>query len=306
MAASLKLCFRGNQVLDVTRLQLLAELRRYGTMGAVALAMNYSTSAVSQQLSKLETEAGVTLFERAGRGLRLTPAGERLADEADAVLEALERAESVLAVTPEDAGEVRLGVVPTLMWTAVPQLRTLLAAEHPSIRLSVSTFEPEEGVSRLLARRLDIMVTDEYRGMPRKRQSGLVREPLIRDAVTATLPRGVPADVDPRELDWVFEAQGSEAERWALSICREHGVEPNVRFYTPDLALQRHLVLSGLAAAFLPSVMRSDGDEYLPVPGFPDDLERQLYAAVRPGSGERAAVRATVSALRSTLNRLFA
>ena len=53
-------------MLDVVRLQLLAELRRYGTMGAVALAMNYSTSAVSQQLSKLETEVGVTLFERVG------------------------------------------------------------------------------------------------------------------------------------------------------------------------------------------------------------------------------------------------
>lgn len=292
-------------MLDVARLQLLAELRRYGTMGAVALAMNYSTSAVSQQLSKLEAEAGVVLFERAGRGLRLTSAGERLATEADAVLEALERAESVLAVTPEDAGEVHLGVVSTLMWTAVPQLRALLADEHPSIKLTVSTYEPEEGVSRLLARRLDVAVVDEYRGLPRKRQTGMVREPLLKDAVTATLPAGVPDDVDPGELDWVFETQGSEAERWALSICREHGIEPNVRFYTPDLALQRHLVLSGLAAAFLPQVMRVGEEEYRPVPGFPGDLERQLYAAVRPGSRDRPAVRATVDALRAVLSRLF-
>ena len=291
-------------MLDVVRLQLLAELRRYGTMGAVALAMNYSTSAVSQQLSKLETEAGVTLFERVGRGLRLTSAGERLATEADAVLEALERAESVLAVTPEDAGEVHLGVVPTLMWTAVPQLRALLADEHPSIRLNVSSHEPEEGVSRLLARQLDVAVIDEYRGLPRKRQTGMVREPLLRDPVMATLPAGVPDDVDPGDLDWVFETQGSEAERWALSICREHGVEPRVRFYTPDIALQRHLVQSGLAAAFLPSVMRA-GDEFRPVPGFPGDLERQLYAAVRPGSRDRPAVRATVDALSVVLNRLF-
>src|ERR1700730_3714559 len=59
-------------MLDVHRLRLLRELDRRGTLAAVARALSYSPSAVSQQLSQLETETGVTLLEPAGRGVRLT------------------------------------------------------------------------------------------------------------------------------------------------------------------------------------------------------------------------------------------
>ena len=60
-------------MLDVHRLRLLRELDRRGTLAAVARALSYSPSAISQQLSQLEAETGVTLLEPAGRGVRLTP-----------------------------------------------------------------------------------------------------------------------------------------------------------------------------------------------------------------------------------------
>src|SRR3712207_2684539 len=65
-------------MLDVRRLRLLRELAARGTVTAVAEALSYTPSAVSQQLAALERDAGVALLERVGRGVRLTDAGRRL------------------------------------------------------------------------------------------------------------------------------------------------------------------------------------------------------------------------------------
>src|SRR3954462_2219427 len=76
--------------MDPRRLRLLLELSRRGSMRAVADELGYTTSTVSQQLSVLAREAGTPLIEPAGRMVRLTPAGQRLADHAVTILAALE------------------------------------------------------------------------------------------------------------------------------------------------------------------------------------------------------------------------
>src|SRR3954463_16477826 len=88
-------------MLDLHRLRLLRELNARGTIGAVALALDYSPSAVSQQLSLLEKEAGVPLLERAGRNVRLTAAAQTLVTHTDALLARMEEAESDLEATAE-------------------------------------------------------------------------------------------------------------------------------------------------------------------------------------------------------------
>ncbi|WP_205625621.1 helix-turn-helix domain-containing protein [Actinomadura atramentaria] len=63
-------------MLDLHRLRLLRELKHRGTLAAVAEALAYSPSSISQQLSVLEREAGVRLLEPVGRRVRLTPQAE--------------------------------------------------------------------------------------------------------------------------------------------------------------------------------------------------------------------------------------
>ena len=74
-------------MLDLRRLRLLRELNERGTIAAVADALQYTPSAVSQQLALLEREAGVRLLERAGRGVRLTDPALVLVGHAEALLE---------------------------------------------------------------------------------------------------------------------------------------------------------------------------------------------------------------------------
>src|SRR5260370_14782806 len=84
-------------MLDVRKLRLLRELAHRGTSAAVAEALCYNPSGVSQQLAALEREAGVPLLQRTGRRVTLTPAGAALAEQTEAVLALLEQASATLA-----------------------------------------------------------------------------------------------------------------------------------------------------------------------------------------------------------------
>src|SRR3954463_4464863 len=108
-------------MLDARRLRLLRDLARLGTIAAVAQAHTYTPSAVSQQLSTLEREAGVALLRRSGRRVVLTPAGSVLARESQTVLAALEQAQAaVRAAGSALAGPLRIGAFPTAVRTLLP------------------------------------------------------------------------------------------------------------------------------------------------------------------------------------------
>ena len=102
-------------MLEVRRLRLLRELSVRGTIAEVATALHQSPSSVSQQLSQLEREVGVELLRKSGRRLQLTAQGEILVDHAARILDDLDRAESALAASQEDAvGTVRIAVFQSL------------------------------------------------------------------------------------------------------------------------------------------------------------------------------------------------
>ncbi|MET9871653.1 LysR family transcriptional regulator, partial [Streptomyces sp. NPDC006386] len=84
---------------NLRRLVVLRELKHRGTLAAVASAMSYSPSAVSQQLTSLESEVGAPLLEREGRGVRLTPQAEILVARTEKALRELERAEAEIAAS---------------------------------------------------------------------------------------------------------------------------------------------------------------------------------------------------------------
>src|ERR1700735_3521687 len=84
-------------MLDVTRLRVLVAVARHGSVTPAAHALNYAQPSVSHHLARLEAETGTKLFQRAGRGIRLTDAGRLLAERAAEILGRMEAAESELA-----------------------------------------------------------------------------------------------------------------------------------------------------------------------------------------------------------------
>ena len=115
-------------MLELRRLRLLNELHERGTIAAVAEALRFTPSAVSQQLAMLEREAGVRLLERAGRGVRLTDPALVLVEHATVLLERAERAEAELAAAAGGVtGRARVGGVP---------VRRAAARDRPRCRRS--------------------------------------------------------------------------------------------------------------------------------------------------------------------------
>src|SRR4051794_18238140 len=100
--------------MDVARLRVLRELADRGSVTAVAAALSFTPSAISQQLRALAAEVGVALTEPAGRGLRLTDAGWALVREAEGVLAALARAEAAVeGLRSVPRGQVRMAMFPS-------------------------------------------------------------------------------------------------------------------------------------------------------------------------------------------------
>src|SRR5215211_4135794 len=120
---------------ELRRLRLLRELNDRGTIAAVADALQFTPSAVSQQLATLEREARVQLLEHVGRGVRLTDAALVLVDHAEEMLERAARAEADLAAAAGTvAGRGRIaGFESVLLRLALPAMDSL-AREAPQLR----------------------------------------------------------------------------------------------------------------------------------------------------------------------------
>src|SRR5215217_1401604 len=168
-------------MLDLRRLRLLYELHERGTIAAVADALQFTPSAVSQQLAILEREAGVALLERAGRGVRLTDAALVLVEHAEALLERAALAESELAAAAGSiTGRARIaGFQSVILRLALPAMQSL-AANAPSLRCELVESEPEDALPALALGDVDFVIGDEWHHQPRPLPVGLERVDLHR------------------------------------------------------------------------------------------------------------------------------
>jgi DNA-binding transcriptional LysR family regulator len=288
-------------MLDLKRLALLRELQLRGTISAVAKFLAYSPSAVSQQLSVLESEIGVPLLVKSGRRVRLTPAAERLVEHTNALLERVELVESELATFDRvTSGTVRLAVFQSAALGIIPQALTLLALDYPTLRVEITQREPESALAAVWAREFDLVIAEQYPGHAAPRSDELDREPLCKDMIRLGAPddsiRGL---ADARDLPWVMEPRGTASRHWAEQTCRLAGFEPDVRFETADLQVHIRLVESGHAAALLPDLVWGTREPTIRVRELDGRPRREVFtSARRSGSGA-----ATISACREILAR---
>lgn len=297
-------------MLDVRRLRLLRELEVRGSIAAVSRAIGISSSAISQQLARLEAEVGMSLLEHVGRTVQLTRIGQQLARRGEQVVSLLEDAEIELeAHRSRVQGIVRFAAFSTFALRYLPDVVNRMAATHPDVVVEFIQVDPTEALDAVAGRRADLAVTDEYPHIPRRVDPGMVRTLLLRDQLTAYLPRPVESIADLAELPWVFEPGDTDAALWAKRTCRESGFEPLVRFESADLRIHHGLALMGVAASFLPHMLFHSPSASLPEPEhrfeWPTDpgeeLHRNIYAVTRRGGLARRAVSALLTHLQSAV-----
>jgi DNA-binding transcriptional LysR family regulator len=304
---------------DLRRLRLLRELRDRGTVGAVARALDYSPSAVSQQLRVLEAEAGVALLERAGRRVRLTEAGEVLARHADRLLGGLEEAEAELAGLAEGGvvGTIRIAAFQTATIALIPPALTELEQRHPGLRVEILQSEPEPALQALALGDLDVVIADEWDSVPTPGREDLLREELLSEGVRLILPADHPladggqpgrgsarSPVSLRALadaPWACGRPPSSHDRLVQHTCRTlGGFTPDVRHRSTDLLVLIALVRSGHAVTLLPDLVHAQDDPTLAVRDLAEGaLTRRVFTTVRAAAADRPAIAAARAALRA-------
>ena len=303
-------------MLDLRRLRLLRELHERGTIAAVADALQFTPSAVSQQLAMLERETGVRLLERAGRGVRLTDPALGLVEHAGALLERAALAESDLAAAAATvSGRARIaGFQSVLQRLAIPAMEALASAA-PRLRCELVEAEPEQSIPALALGDIDLVIGDEWQHQPRSLPPTVERHELFRDPVNVILPARHPAArrhagaVPLAELAGEAWASGHPAMGWeemTQRTCRElGGFEPDIRHRANDATISLALVARGLAVTLIPDLVLPDRHPGVTARAIAEaPVHREIFAATRAADASRPSTQAVLAAVRDAVAAL--
>jgi DNA-binding transcriptional LysR family regulator len=276
-------------MIDIRRIETLVQLGRRRSFAAAADALGYTQSAVSQQISALEREVGVTLVERGVRPVRLTDAGDTLIELAEPVFEGLASLDAGLeAFRTLSRGRLRLASFPS---ACLPLAGPALAAfhrDHPGVELTLSVAEPREATRLLRTGEADVAILfDESE--PSTPAPGLERTPLLDDPVVLVLPstgrlarrRGIDLS-DLAEERWTSPARdgpGAGYRRMFERACAAAGFEPQVAHETEDVLIAQSFVAAGLGLALMPRLALSVTHPSITLRELRDAPRRQVWAA---------------------------
>ncbi len=292
-------------MLDVRRLRLLCDLSRLGTIAAVAHAHTYTPSAVSQQLSILEREAGVPLLERTGRRVTLTAAGWTVVQHAETVLAALEQTTAALAAAATGlSGPLRIGAFPTAVRTLLPAALVALGERHPGLELMVTELDPVGVPAALHERRLDVGLLNDYDVVPIKPDPAVDSVSLLDETVFLAVPSATPTTkrTDPlrgvRDAAWILASPGTLCHTATLHVCRAAGFKPQARHHADDFATVLALVAAEQGVSLVPQIAAAEppaGVRLIPL-----TTRRRTRIAYRKGAANHPAVAAFVDAVRAS------
>ncbi len=276
--------------METRRLELLAELSRLGSMRAVADVLGTTTSTVSQQIAVLAREMGTPLIEPAGRRVRLSPAGRRLAEHAVTILAAVEAARLDLQPGAEPNGTLRVAGFSTSIDAYLLPVITGLASSHPQVRVLVREHEPAEALDLLATYQADLALVYDFNLVPATLDPGLHAAPLWTEhwglGVPASEPAAGPTTLQVfdrfRAHDWIGNSRNTADEDVIRTLAAMAGFTPRIAHHTDSLDLAQDMITAGLGVALLPDGYPTQpGVRFLPLTE--PDVERRAYAVARHG-----------------------
>jgi DNA-binding transcriptional LysR family regulator len=284
-----------------------------GTLRAAATALGYTVSAVSQQLSQLEREAGSALFEKAGRGVRPTAAGLLLAEHASHILAAVDEAEGALAdLRAGRTGRLRVVSFHSAGETLLPEAIAALRRQMPGLHVMPLVDETDGALRRLRAGEVELVIVVEPFGHADAPADDLHRAHLLDDEYRLLLPSDHPLTrrrvVDLSALattDWVVTTGPADYVREAtVTACRRAGFTPRLVAEGDEFAVTQGYVAAGLGAALVPVLALGAVREHVLVRKLRTPPEpRHIWLATRPALAAQPAVHRMITALKTAAGR---
>ncbi len=250
-------------MIDLGALRSLLAVHQHGSVVAAAHALDYTPSAVSQQVKRLERQQGTALLERVGRGVVLTDVGRLLAERGSRVLDDLESLENLARDGSRPAGPFHLATFATAHRGLVAPALVRLLAEAPELRTTVVEADPQDVVAQVARGSADAGLAHDWESVHLALPPGLDQALLMVDRADLVVHRDHPfarrGSVTPRDLvqePWVCTPAGTVCHQWLVGMFARHALRPDLRYIDPEYATHVALAAAGVAVALVPRLGR--------------------------------------------------
>ncbi|MCZ4513619.1 LysR family transcriptional regulator [Streptomyces sp. ActVer] len=285
-------------MLNLVHLKVLAAVARHGSVTGAARELHYSQPSVSHHLSRLEAATGVKLVQRVGRGIRLTPEGELLANRATEIVGRVDAATNELAAQVGLAsGRVRLAANASVLSTIVPKAAAMLTEAHPGLTLSVIDRHPVEALQMLRHGEIDIALVFRYAHAPLE-DEGFRMVHVADDSIYLVSRSPDDSVANHRDSAWIGGCERCQGELTA--VCRQYGFSPLIESVCDDMVVVQALVAAGIGVTTLPGLAlrahRLPDVHTTEIPGFP----RQIYTVTYGDPPDPPATTALIQAIQDS------
>ncbi len=293
-------------MLEVRKLIMLRAVATEGSIAAAARALQYTRSAVSQQLSALESEAGTSLVTRRGNRVTLTPAGHALVEHTERILVELRAAETTLGRDDLTvSGLLRVGVPfgegPQIMSHALMEVRR----KFPEVQIRLVATTDETGGDAVLRGQLDMAIVSRIGPPPPRRVLGLREWDLGHDALRLCVPdghrlarAGQCAMAELRDEAWII-CPASPIGRLTMALCVSASFEPNLAATVNDIGRAIGLVSIGWGVTIAPELTPAGTSlQVARIPIVAVDTVRHSILIVRDGEHLSPCIAASITAVR--------
>jgi DNA-binding transcriptional LysR family regulator len=257
--------------ITLTQLSAFLAVVRGGSVTAAADELVVTQPSVSSAIAALSREVGCELFERAGRGIRLTDSGAAFAPYATDVIGLLESGrQAAREAAAVAARRLKIAAVTTAAESFVPPLMRAFSAHHPEIELTLEVGNREVVLERVLGHAVDVAIS----GKP-PTDERLVAEPLSDNVIAC-----ITAPDDPAAANGPLEASELETRTWLL---REPGSGTRLlnEQFLADHGLKPATLTLGSNGAIKQAARAGLGISLLSRATVEDELESALLAELR-------------------------
>ena len=286
-------------MLNLVHLKVLAAVARHGSVTEAAKELRYSQPSVSHHLSRLEAATGVKLVQRVGRGIRLTPEGQLLANRATEILGRVDAATNELAAQVGlQAGRVRVAANASVLSTIVPDAAAILAQAHPGLELSLSDSHPVDALEMLRQGEVDVALIYRHADDPVE-EEGFRLVHVVDDPIYLVSQRPDDSIANHRHSAWIGGCERCRDE--LVTVCRQEGFTPRIASASDDIVVVQALVAAGVGVATQPGLAlqahRRPDVHTTELVNFP----RQIYAATYGEPPDPPATIALIHAIRDSI-----
>lgn len=256
--------------MELQQLKYVCAVADTGSFSRAAEQCEVAQPSLSQQIRKLEDDLGTRLFDRLGRGIRVTEAGRAFLPHARSILGQLEEARSsVLEKSADARGSISVGVIPTIAPYLMPRFASTFASQYPQAKLRIVEDKTPDLIESLRSLSIDLAIL----ALP-LRQKEFQLFPILSEPLYAVLPVNHPragaksiALRDLRTESFVILRDGHCFRDLSISACSRARIAPRIAFESDQFSSVLGLVAAGIGVSIAPEMALDPnaGCAYLPL-----------------------------------------